>query len=104
MRQCLGEPRMPVELTVPQLGESITEAVVGKWHKKVGESVKEDEAVVVLETDKVTVDVPAPMAGAIFSLSRKEGEKMKVGEVLGTIEGGKAKPAGATAISAVPAI
>jgi 2-oxoglutarate dehydrogenase E2 component (dihydrolipoamide succinyltransferase) len=77
---------MAVDLTVPALGESITEAIVGKWHKKVGESVKEDEAVVVLETDKVTVDVPAPASGAISLISRKEGEKVKVGEVLGTID------------------
>ena len=56
---------MAVELTVPQLGESITEAVVGKWHKKVGDAVAVDEPVVVLETDKVTIDVPAPAAGAL---------------------------------------
>ena len=59
---------MAVELTVPALGESITEAVVGKWHKKVGETVKLDEPVVVLETDKVTIDVAAPAAGALAAL------------------------------------
>src|SRR3954471_5536602 len=85
---------MAVELTVPQLGESITEAVVGKWHKRIGESVGDGEAVVVLETDKVTVDVPAPAAGAILNITRKEGDRVKVGEVLGTITPG---PAGATA-------
>ena len=59
------EPRMAVELKVPPLGESITEAVVGKWNKKEGEAVSADEPLVVLETDKVTIDVPAPAAGAI---------------------------------------
>ena len=81
---------MAVELTVPNLGESITEAVVGKWNKQVGEAVNADEAVVVLETDKVTVDVPAPSAGAILNITRKEGERVKVGEVLGTITPGAA--------------
>ncbi len=76
---------MGVELTVPQLGESISEAVVGKWHKKVGESVTADEPLVVLETDKVTIDVPAPAAGALENISRKEGDRVKVGEVLGSI-------------------
>jgi len=79
-----------VELTVPQLGESITEAVVGKWHKQVGESVNADEPVVVLETDKVTVDVPAPAGGALAAIARKEGDKVKVGEVLGSITPGAA--------------
>ena len=65
---------MAVELVVPQLGESITEAVVGKWHKKVGEPVKVDEPVVVLETDKVTIDVPAPAAGTIAAIAHGEGD------------------------------
>src|SRR3954469_25980701 len=90
---------MAVELTVPQLGESITEAVVGKWHKKVGEAVRADEPLVVLETDKVTVDVPAPAAGALLSILRKEGEKVRVGEVLGTLAPGEA---GVTAEAAPP--
>jgi 2-oxoglutarate dehydrogenase E2 component (dihydrolipoamide succinyltransferase) len=83
---------MAVELTVPPLGESITEAVVGKWNKKKGESVSVDEPVVVLETDKVTIDVPAPVGGAIVEVLFKEGDKVRVGEVLGRIDG-----AGATA-------
>ncbi len=95
---------MAVELTVPQLGESITEAVVGKWHKQVGESVSADEAVVVLETDKVTIDVAAPSAGAIFSISRKQGERVRVGEVLGTITAGAASTASpAAAVPSTPA-
>jgi 2-oxoglutarate dehydrogenase E2 component (dihydrolipoamide succinyltransferase) len=89
---------MAVELVVPQLGESITEAVVGKWHKKVGEPVKVDEPVVVLETDKVTIDVPAPAAGTIAAIAHGEGDTVKIGDVLGSI----AASALATA-AAVPA-
>ena len=63
---------MAVELKVPPLGESITEAVVGKWNKKQGETVAADEPLVVLETDKVTIDVPAPAAGAIATIAFKE--------------------------------
>ena len=81
---------MSVELIVPQLGESITEAVVGKWHKKVGEAVSADEPVVVLETDKVTIDVQAPAAGALGNITHKEGDKVKIGDVLGLIEPGQA--------------
>jgi 2-oxoglutarate dehydrogenase E2 component (dihydrolipoamide succinyltransferase) len=89
---------MPVELKVPPLGESITEAVVGKWNKKKGESVAVDEPLVVLETDKVTIDVPAPAAGAIISVNVKEGDKVRVGEVLGLIDA-----AGASAAASAPA-
>jgi 2-oxoglutarate dehydrogenase E2 component (dihydrolipoamide succinyltransferase) len=81
---------MSVELKVPQLGESITEAVVGKWHKQIGDAVKADEAVVVLETDKVTIDVQAPAAGAIDAITFKEGSKVKIGDTLGSINPGAA--------------
>jgi 2-oxoglutarate dehydrogenase E2 component (dihydrolipoamide succinyltransferase) len=85
---------MRVDLKVPALGESITEATVGKWHKKVGDSVSMDEPVVVLETDKVTVDVPAPAAGAIEKIEAHEGDVVKVGQVIGSIaEGAAAAPA-----------
>src|SRR3954469_11206900 len=77
---------MAVELKVPPLGESITEAVVGKWNKKKGDTVSADEPLVVLETDKVTIDVPAPAAGALAQISHKEGDKVRVGEVLGLID------------------
>ncbi|RKH46580.1 biotin/lipoyl-containing protein, partial [Corallococcus llansteffanensis] len=90
---------MAVELKVPPLGESITEAVVGKWNKKQGDTVAADEPLVVLETDKVTIDVPSPAAGSIASIAFKEGDKVRVGEVLGTIEAG-----GAGAVAASPAV
>jgi 2-oxoglutarate dehydrogenase E2 component (dihydrolipoamide succinyltransferase) len=90
---------MAVELTVPALGESITEAVVGKWHKKVGDTVAVDEPVVVLETDKVTIDVPAPAAGTIAAIAHGEGDTVKIGDVLGSIAPG----AGASTSAAKPA-
>ncbi len=92
---------MSVELKVPQLGESITEAVVGKWHKKIGDAVKADEPVVVLETDKVTIDVQAPSAGAIDAITFKEGAKVKIGDTLGSIDPSKA--GAAPAAPAAPA-
>ncbi|MHB8877213.1 MAG: 2-oxoglutarate dehydrogenase complex dihydrolipoyllysine-residue succinyltransferase [Myxococcaceae bacterium] len=79
---------MAVEITVPQLGESITEAVVGKWRKAAGEPVAADEPVVTLETDKVTVDVSAPTAGTLERIAKTEGERVKVGELLATIAPG----------------
>ncbi|NOK09577.1 biotin/lipoyl-containing protein, partial [Corallococcus exercitus] len=95
---------MAVELKVPPLGESITEAVVGKWNKKQGESVSADEPLVVLETDKVTIDVPSPAAGSIASIAFKEGDKVRVGDVLGTIEAGAgAAAASPAAAAATPA-
>jgi 2-oxoglutarate dehydrogenase E2 component (dihydrolipoamide succinyltransferase) len=96
---------MSVELKVPQLGESITEAVVGKWNKKVGEPVAVDEPVVVLETDKVTIDVQAPAAGVIEAIAHQTGAKVKIGDVLGAIVPGagapSAKPAAAMAVASV---
>lgn len=79
---------MAVELKVPQLGESITEAVVATWRKKVGESFSADEPLVELETDKVTVDVPAPFAGTLESITADEGATVEVGHVLGLLAEG----------------
>lgn len=97
---------MPVELKVPTLGESITEAIIGKWHKQVGDAVAADEPVVELETDKVTIDVQAPSAGALASIAFKAGDRVKIGDVLGHIDPAKqgakaaAKPAAASAPAA----
>jgi 2-oxoglutarate dehydrogenase E2 component (dihydrolipoamide succinyltransferase) len=79
---------MAEEIRVPTLGESVTEATVGQWFKKSGEAVNEDEPVVELETDKVTVEVPAPVAGVISSIAVNEGDTVEVGAVLGAIEAG----------------
>jgi 2-oxoglutarate dehydrogenase E2 component (dihydrolipoamide succinyltransferase) len=93
---------MAIELTVPALGESITEAVVGKWYKKVGDAVKVDEPVVVLETDKVTIDVAAPASGALSTIAHAEGEHVKIGDVLGTIASGAAVEAPRAVASTPP--
>ena len=91
---------MAQEIRVPTLGESVTEATVGQWFKKSGEQVNEDEPVVELETDKVTVEVPAPVSGVISSIAVQEGETVEVGALLGAIEAGAqaaAEPAEAKA-------
>ena len=76
---------MTVEIRVPTLGESVTEATVAKWLKQPGERVERDEPVVELETDKVTLEVPAPQAGVIGEIQVAEGGNVPVGAVLGTI-------------------
>ena len=77
---------MPEKITVPTLGESVTEATVSKWLKSQGDKVTADEPVVELETDKVNVEVPAPSNGVIGSISVKEGETVNVGSILGIID------------------
>jgi 2-oxoglutarate dehydrogenase E2 component (dihydrolipoamide succinyltransferase) len=94
---------MSVEIKVPTLGESITEAVIGKFNKKVGDAVAADEAIAVLETDKVTIDVQASVAGVIESLAFGEGAKVKIGDVLGQIAPGAAPARAAPAAAAVAA-
>jgi 2-oxoglutarate dehydrogenase E2 component (dihydrolipoamide succinyltransferase) len=79
---------MSIEIRVPTLGESVTEATVGQWFKKEGEAVNADEPLVELETDKVTVEVPAPSAGTLSSISVKEGDTVEVGAVIGAIAAG----------------
>ena len=83
-----------MEIKVPTLGESVTEATVGQWFKKVGDVVRVDEPLVELETDKVTLEVPAPSAGVIESIAVEAGGTVEVGAVLGAIKvDGKAVPA-----------
>ncbi|MGD9615862.1 MAG: 2-oxoglutarate dehydrogenase complex dihydrolipoyllysine-residue succinyltransferase [Alphaproteobacteria bacterium] len=81
---------MTVEIRVPTLGESVTEATVAKWLKQPGERVERDEPVVELETDKVTLEVPAPQAGVVGAIHVAEGDNVPVGAVLGTIADGAA--------------
>ena len=80
---------MATEIRVPTLGESVTEATVAQWFKKPGESVAVDEPLVELETDKVTVEVPAPAAGVLSEILAKDGETVEVGALLGQIGEGK---------------
>ncbi|SHL27401.1 2-oxoglutarate dehydrogenase complex dihydrolipoyllysine-residue succinyltransferase [Roseibium suaedae] len=90
---------MATEIRVPTLGESVSEATIAQWFKKPGDAVTADEPLVELETDKVTVEVPAPASGTLESISVKEGETVEVGALLGQIAAG----AGAAAAAPAPA-
>ena len=76
---------MSEKILVPVLGESITEATVAKWLKNKGDSIKIDEAVVELETDKVNLEVPSAVNGILTEINAKDGDVVKVGAVLGSI-------------------
>ena len=93
------------EIRVPTLGESVTEATIGKWFKQPGEAVAVDEPLVELETDKVTIEVPAPAAGVLSDIAAKDGDTVAVGAVLGLIQegAGSAKSATAATPAAKPA-
>jgi 2-oxoglutarate dehydrogenase E2 component (dihydrolipoamide succinyltransferase) len=94
------------EIRVPTLGESVTEATIGRWFKKAGDAVAVDEPLVELETDKVTIEVPAPSAGVLGEIAAKDGETVAVGALLGQINEGAAaaaKPAAAPAKAAASA-
>ncbi len=88
---------MATEIRVPILGESVVEATVGHWFKQAGEAVSADEPLVELETDKVTVEVPAPTSGVLSEISVKPGETVAVGALLGAIAEGDGKAIPATA-------
>ena len=97
---------MATEIRVPALGESVTEATIGRWFKKAGEAVAADEPLVELETDKVTVEVPAPVAGVLSEIKAKDGDTVAVGALLGSITegaGGKVAPKAASAKAVAPA-
>ena len=91
---------MTVEIKVPAMGESVTEATISKWFKKEGDAVKRDEPLLELETDKVTVEVPSPADGSIESIAAQAGATVTVGALLGAIAEGKA---GAAPAKAAPA-
>src|SRR3954470_17173533 len=106
------------DIRVPTLGESVTEATIGRWFKKAGDAVAVDEPLVELETDKVTIEVPAPSAGVLGDIIAKDGETVAVGALLGQINEGvgacpaktkkggaprPAKPAAPPARAAAPA-
>jgi 2-oxoglutarate dehydrogenase E2 component (dihydrolipoamide succinyltransferase) len=94
---------MAIDIKVPALGESVTEATVGQWFKKPGEAVAADEPVVELETDKVTVEVPAPTAGVLADIKVPEGTTVAIGAILGSISEGAEAPAKAQPKPARPA-
>ena len=94
---------MAIELKVPSVGESITEVQIGEWLKALGDPFGADEGLVVIETDKVTVELPAPVAGVITKMLKEAGEVAEVGEVIGYMEEGEAPAASADAAAEAPA-
>ena len=94
---------MSTEIRVPTLGESVTEATIGQWFKKVGDAVAADEPIVELETDKVTIEVPAPAAGVLEAIAAQPGETVDVGALLGAIGAAGASAAAAPAAAPAPA-
>ncbi|AIL65301.1 Dihydrolipoyllysine-residue succinyltransferase component of 2-oxoglutarate dehydrogenase complex [Rickettsiales bacterium Ac37b] len=80
---------MAIDIKVPQLGESVTSATIAKWHKNPGDAVKADELLVELETDKITMEVNAPVSGVLEALKVQEGDTVEVGQVIGEIAEGK---------------
>jgi 2-oxoglutarate dehydrogenase E2 component (dihydrolipoamide succinyltransferase) len=94
---------MSIQIKVPALGESVTEATIARWLKKEGDAVKRDEPLVELETDKVSVEVPSPAAGVLEHIEVKAGDTVNVGSVLGAVsEGAVAAPGTSTAERQTP--
>jgi len=86
---------MPVDITIPSPGESITEVTLGTWHKNSGDWVTKDDPLVEIESDKVTLEVSAPETG-LLNVIAKSGAEMKVGSVIGSVDPSATKPAGAS--------
>ncbi|WP_186399219.1 2-oxoglutarate dehydrogenase complex dihydrolipoyllysine-residue succinyltransferase [Stappia sp. P2PMeth1] len=93
---------MATEIRVPTLGESVTEATIAQWFKKPGDKVNADEPIVELETDKVTVEVPAPASGTLTDILVKEGDTVEVGALLGQISEGAGAAAASPAKASAP--
>ena len=94
---------MATEIRVPTLGESVTEATIGRWFKHAGDAVAADEPLVELETDKVTIEVPAPTAGVLAEILVKDGDTVAPGALLGQIKEGAAPVKSAAAKAEAPA-
>lgn len=77
-----------MEIIMPKMGESVSEGTIIKWHKKVGDSVKMDEIIFEISTDKVDTEIPSPVAGVLTEIKYKEGETVEVGTVVAIINGG----------------
>src|SRR2546430_1972250 len=90
------------DIRVPTLGESVTEATIGKWFKQPGDAVAVDEPLVELETDKVTIEVPAPAAGVLSNIAAKDGATVAVGALLGHIKEGAGAGTNATGATGKP--
>jgi 2-oxoglutarate dehydrogenase E2 component (dihydrolipoamide succinyltransferase) len=85
---------MPVDVVVPEVGESITEVLIVEWLKSPGDAVEADEPIAVIETDKATLELPSPAAGHIGELLKEKDEWAKVGETIAVIEAGEGTGAG----------
>jgi 2-oxoglutarate dehydrogenase E2 component (dihydrolipoamide succinyltransferase) len=94
---------MAIELKVPAVGESVTEVQIGEWLKREGDRVQRDETIVKIETDKVTVDLPAPVAGVIKQIRLKQGQTAAVGDVIGILEEGEPAPGLSASTGVAPA-
>ena len=92
------------EIRVPTLGESVTEATIGRWFKKPGDAVRADEALAELETDKVTLEVNAPASGVLAEILAKEGETVAPGALLGQIAEGASSAAEGKPAAAPPIV
>ena len=79
---------MSIELKIPEVGESVREVQIGRWLKREGDTVALDENVVELETDKASMELPAPAAGVLGQILKHEGEMVAVGDVIGYVENG----------------
>jgi len=86
---------MEIKIVIPSMGESVTEGEISEWLKKEGEPVKTDEPIVVIETDKVTVELPAPASGVLAKILKGPGSVVPIGEVIGIIESAAIGAAGA---------
>src|SRR5262245_2005277 len=97
---------MAVELRVPEVGESIKEVQIGAWLKKEGDAIERDEALVEIESDKATLELPAPVSGTLSKVLKQKGETVQVGDIIATIgerAGGNGKPAAAAKETAASA-
>ncbi|TGL45181.1 2-oxoglutarate dehydrogenase complex dihydrolipoyllysine-residue succinyltransferase [Leptospira perdikensis] len=93
---------MAIEIKVPEMGESVTEATISAWTKKEGDAVKVDEVLAILETDKVSLEIPAPTSGVLKSISKKVGDVVHVRDIMGTIEEGAVASAPASSTVQAP--
>jgi 2-oxoglutarate dehydrogenase E2 component (dihydrolipoamide succinyltransferase) len=93
---------MAIDIVVPTLGESVSDATIARWMKQAGEAIAQDEPIVELETDKVTLEVPSPVAGTLSEIIADEGATVEVGALLARVEEGGA-PAVAAPKDAAPA-
>ena len=94
---------MPMELKVPQLGESITEVTIGAWHKQEGEAIEKDENLLDIESEKAAFELPAPVAGVVTKILKKQGEKAAIGEIVAVVDESATPTKGSAKATKAPA-